>query len=55
MHGISDAMVVAATFDQVLPELPRVTDGCMVRAYNEEPLTAPSSARLPTWAGAGTP
>ena len=37
VHGISDAMVAdAPTFDQVLPELLRVTAGRTVLAYNEE-------------------
>ncbi|MFJ8351296.1 exonuclease domain-containing protein [Streptomyces sp. NPDC094153] len=37
VHGISDAMVAdAPTFDQVLPDLLRVTAGRKVLAYNEE-------------------
>ncbi|MEV5348967.1 3'-5' exonuclease [Streptomyces achromogenes] len=37
VHGISDEMVAdAPTFDQVLPELLRVTAGRTVLAYNEE-------------------
>ncbi|MEU4037851.1 hypothetical protein [Streptomyces collinus] len=41
MHGISDARVVAPTSDQVLPELPRVTDGGGMQTYSEEPSHMP--------------
>ncbi|MER5916649.1 hypothetical protein ABT124_41320 [Streptomyces sp. NPDC001982] len=55
MHGISDAMVAdAPTFDKVLPELLRVTNGHTVLAYNEEHdrhiiTTAADLGRSRTW------